>query len=217
MNSTLKDIGPLTALVAWCVSLLAVRFWYAGNTTYGFMAWNMILALIPLAGAVWFRAAMRRHSLVFEVTAFALWLAFLPNAPYMVTDLVHLTNLPPVPLWYDIAVFGSYAATGVLIGYASVAIVQRVIAERFGRVVGYAVAVVSLLLCGFGIYLGRVLHWNSWDVVTAPALLAGQISSRVLDPIDNHSAWAVSAIYGVGLVLGYLALRGVASAFHDRQ
>jgi len=205
------------ALVAWCVALLAVRFWYAGNTTYGFMAWNMILALIPLAGAVWFRAAMRRHSLVFEVTAFALWLAFLPNAPYMVTDLVHLTNLPPVPLWYDIAVFGSYAATGVLIGYASVAIVQRVIAKKFGHVVGYAVAAVSLLLCGFGIYLGRVLHWNSWDVVASPALLAGQISSRVLDPIDNHSAWAVSAIYGVGLVLGYLALRGVASAFHERH
>ena len=73
------------------------------------------------------------------------------------------------------------------------------------------------LLSGFGIYLGRMLHWNSWDVVASPAALAGEVSDKMLNPVSNTSAWAVSAIYGVGLVLGYLALRGIASAFHDRE
>ena len=218
MDSVLRQKAPLVALVAWCVVLLVVRVWYAGNTTYDFMLWNMILAVIPLAAAWVLRASAARGGLsAMMVVAFGVWLTFLPNAPYMVTDLIHLANRPPVPLWFDVAFFGSYAATGVLIGYAAVADVQSVFSARFGRGVGYAVAVGSLLLCGFGIYLGRVLHWNSWDVVASPATLAGQITDRLLDPASHTSAWAVSAIYGVGLVLGYLALRGIASAFHDRE
>ena len=218
MDTMLKQKAPLFALVAWCVVLLGVRIWYVGNTTYGFMAWNMILAVIPLAAASAFRAtASRGGLLVVKVVAFGAWLTFLPNAPYMVTDLIHLTYQPPVPLWFDAALFGSFAATGVLIGYASVADVQLVFSAWFGRGVGYVVAVGSLLLSGFGIYLGRVLHWNSWDVVASPATLAGEISDKMLNPASHTSAWAVSAIYGVGLVLGYLALRGIASAFHDRE
>ena len=218
MDTKLKQNGPLFALIAWCVVLLGVRIWYVGNTTYGFMAWNMILAVIPLGAASAFRSAARGPGLlVVKIVAFAVWLTFLPNAPYMVTDLVHLSHQPPVPLWFDVAFFGSFAATGVLIGYASVADVQTVFSRWYGRGIGYVVAVGSLLLSGFGIYLGRVLHWNSWDVVASPATLAGEISDKMLNPISHSSAWAVSAIYGMGLVLGYLALRGIASAFHDRE
>jgi uncharacterized membrane protein len=218
MDARLKQNGPLFALIAWCVVLLGVRISYVGNTTYGFMAWNMILAVIPLGAASAFRSAGRRQGLlVIKIASFAVWLTFLPNAPYMVTDLVHLSHQPPVPLWFDVAFFGSFAATGVLIGYASVADVQAVFSAWYGRAVGYVVAIASLLLSGFGIYLGRVLHWNSWDVVASPATLAGEISDKMLNPISHSSAWAVSAIYGVGLVLGYLALRGIASALHDRE
>jgi uncharacterized membrane protein len=130
---------------------------------------------------------------------------------------MHLYRYQPVPMWYDIAMFGSFAATGVLIGYAAVADVESVLAERFGRRVGSAAAIGSLLLCGFGIYLGRILRWNSWDVVTSPLTLGRQIAHQVANPLSHVGTWEVSAVYGVGLVLGYIALRSMAPAVRVQE
>jgi uncharacterized membrane protein len=149
------------------------------------------------------------------VAAFGVWLAFLPNAPYLTTDFMHLYRYQPVPMWYDIAMFGSFAATGVLIGYAAVADIEVVLAEKFGRVAGSVVAIGSLLLCGFGIYLGRILRWNSWDVITSPLTLGRQILHQMANPLSHAGTWEVSAVYGVGLVLGYVALRSVASTLRS--
>ena len=213
MNSMFKQKLPLAALVGWCLALLAARTWYARNMTYWFMAWNLFLALVPVVAASVLHVASRhRRWFALKAIAFCVWLVFMPNAPYLVTDFIHLANRPPVPLWFDIALFGSYAATGLLLGYSAVADVEAVVVARFGRIAGMLVAAGSLLLCGFGIYLGRILRWNSWDIVTTPLPLAREIADRALNPSAHPAAWGASAIYGVGLVLGYLAIRGVAGA-----
>jgi uncharacterized membrane protein len=161
-----------------------------------------------------FRAAVpRRRGVPLAAVAFVTWLCFLPNAPYLVTDFIHLQPRGGIPLWFDVVLFGSFGATGVLLGYVSVADVQSALAARAGRAVAALVAVGSLLLCGFGIYLGRFLRWNSWDVVTSPLGLGRQIAGFVWDPLSHPQTWAVSAVYGIALVLGYAALWGVASTF----
>jgi uncharacterized membrane protein len=175
---------------------------------YGFLCWNLFLAWIPWVAGQAFRAAsQRRASAVLQLGWFAFWLLFLPNAPYIATDLLHLAPRPSVPLWYDLALLLSFAGTGLLLGYVSLFEVQAAVEERFSRVVGWGVAAGSLFLSGFGIYLGRFRRWNSWEVLTEPAGLFHDISDRLLNPTSHPRTYGVTLILGSGLILGYAALR----------
>lgn len=215
MQTTLKHRVPLLLLCAWCIALLLARTAYVvafgGRIRFFFLAWNLLLALVPVTLALALRALSARRGLpALKAAVFAGWLAFLPNAPYLVTDFVHLESRPPVPLWFDIALLASFAAAGVLLGYTSVADVEWVVARRHGRTAGRAVALGALALCGFGIYLGRYLRWNSWDLLFSGEDIARQIGSGLLDPLAYPRAWGVSIIYGAALVLGYIVLQGLA-------
>lgn len=205
---------PLIALVAWCVGMLFVRMVYSRSTVNAFLAWNLILAVVPVvASSLMALPGGRRGAVALKAVCFLVWLAFLPNAPYLVTDFIHLTHYPPVPLWYDVALFGSFAATGAVLGYASVAEVESLLRPRLGTVWSSAVSVAALLLCGFGIYLGRFLRLNSWDVLTAPGALGHQVVHQVAHPASHPASWEVPVVYGLGLVLGYFALKSVAPLF----
>ena len=207
--TTLRNRALLfVALIGWCGALLVTRVVWSGSSYYTFLGWNTFLAVIPAVVAPLFAAAMvGGSSRAAQAGAFAVWLVFLPNAPYLVSDFVHLTERPPVPLWYDIALLLSFAGTGMLLGYCSLGDVQAGVAHRHGAVAGWATVVIALLLSGFGIYLGRFLRWNSWDVLTHPVELFGHILDRVMHPLSHPRTVAVTAVYGGGLVLGYVALR----------
>jgi uncharacterized membrane protein len=211
MRQFARSKVPLIALVGWCVGMLIVRMVYSRSTANDFLLWNLVLAVVPVvASSLMALVGKRRGAVALKAICFLVWLAFLPNAPYLVTDFVHLTDSPPVPLWYDVALFGSFAATGALLGYASVAEVESVLRARLGAVWALAASVAALLLCGFGIYLGRFLRLNSWDVLTAPGSFGHQVVHQVVHPISHPASWEVPVVYGLGLVLGYLALRSVA-------
>jgi len=210
MRDALRQKVPLFALVGWYVALLGVRMWYSGGRGNAFLLWNLFLAVVPVLAATGLQVLDRRDGrVVAKALLFLVWLAFLPNAPYLVTDFVHLSQTPPVPQWYEVALFSSFAATGALLCFAAVADVQGVIASRFGRVLGWVTAVGALLLCGFGIYLGRFLGWNSWDLVTAPSTLAHEVAYQLTHLRPHDPTWQVSIVYGIGLVLGYIALRSM--------
>jgi uncharacterized membrane protein len=213
MLAVLKQKAALFALVAWCVALLAVRIRYSSSVGNAFLLWNLLLAVIPVLAACALQALDLHPGLtVPKVLAFVAWLAFLPNAPYLITDIVHLTQHPAVPQWFDVAMFASFAATGALLGYAAVADVHDVLAARVGSIFGWAVAIASLLASGFGIYLGRFLRWNSWDIVTAPSTLLRQVAYEISHLGVHDSTWQVSVVYGVGLVFGYVAMRSLRSS-----
>lgn len=211
MREFARNKVPLIALVGWCVGMLVVRMVYSRSVVNTFLLWNLVLAVVPVvASSLMALVDRRRGAVALKTVCFIVWLVFLPNAPYLVTDFVHLTHYPPVPLWYDVALFGSFAATGALLGYASVAEIESLLRARFGSAWALAVSVASLLLCGFGIYLGRFLRFNSWDVLADPRTLGHQVVHEVVHPVSHPASWEVPAVYGFGLVLGYLALRSVA-------
>jgi uncharacterized membrane protein len=204
-----QRIALFGILMAWCAVMLALRIARSGTLSFRFLVWNLFLAAIPAVAAFMFaQAAKRDSSIVIQGGWFVLWLAFLPNAPYILTDFVHLAPRPPVPLWYDIALLISYGGTGLLLGYVSVADVQGAITRKHGPAAGWSVALVALL-SGFGIYVGRFLRWNSWDVFSKPGMIVGEIASRAGDPLAHPRTIGVTAVYGFGLAVGYVVLRMV--------
>ena len=195
-------------LTLWCAALVVLRVELSGSLFYVFLIWNLFLAWIPWWAAQAFRATSRRRGPgPLRLGWFALWLLFLPNAPYILTDLLHLGRRPAVPLWYDLALLLSCAGTGLLLGYMSLLEVQSAVEEQLGRVAGWIVAAGSLSLSGFGIYLGRFLRRNSWDILIDPAGLFLDISDRLLNPASYPRAYGVTLVFGVSLLLGYVALR----------
>ena len=193
--------------VAGCVALLLVRGWYTQRLRFRFLAWNLVLALIPaLAAAAMARADRGRKPILVALWGIV-WLLFLPNAPYLITDLVHLEPRPPVPYWFDIGLFAAFAGAGVLAAFSSFGDVQQVTTRRFGRWTGWTVVAIASFAAGFGIELGRMGRWNSWDVLTQPGDLFREIVARVLDPWSHPRALAVAMLYGSVLLFGYVAMR----------
>jgi len=121
-------------LLCWCGALLLFRFVRSGSLALGFLAWNLFLAAVP-AVAAWFfaRAMAKDSSRIEQVGWFVIWIVFLPNAPYIITDFVHPATRPGIPLWCDTALLVSCAGTGLLLGYTSIADVQAAITRKFPR------------------------------------------------------------------------------------
>lgn len=203
----LKPIAAFTALLAWCAALLALRIARADTFLFTFLVWNLFLAAIPFAASLAFEVLDRyRRVRPLQWACFAVWLLFLPNAPYIITDFIHLKYRPPVPLWYDVLMLLSCAGAGMLLGYASVMIVHRIVAKHYGVFAGWATALIALFLSAFGIYLGRFLRWNSWEAVTDPLPLFNDIATRIMNPLQYPKTFAVTGLFGIALCLGYIAL-----------
>jgi uncharacterized membrane protein len=135
-----------------------------------------------------------------------LWLLFFPNAPYVLTDLIHLRQ-HSVPVWYDLLLLLSFAWTSLMFGFVSLADMQRLIQQRFNATVGWLFAVAAVLLGSFGIYLGRFLRWNSWDVITEPRQLAWDIFERVANPLAYTHTFGFTVLLAAFLLLAYLTLQ----------
>lgn len=204
-------------LLSWCVVLVLFRLYLSGDMLPGGLLWNLFLAVVPLFWSVAFQKASAHRQPIWQVVFFGLWVLFLPNAPYILTDLIHLSSRRNVPEWYMLAVLLSCAGTGTLLGYLSLINVQTAIEKLFNKTLGWLVAIGALMLCGFGIYIGRFLRWNSWDVFTNPIHLAKNVVRQFLDESLHSHPISVTLIYGVGLIIGYLALRGIATTLCVRQ
>lgn len=216
LASPSRRLGLAVLLGGWVAALVAVRVWTTGSPFGLFLAWNLVLAAVPLVASTALVALDGRGaSRLVLLTLGAVWLAFLPNAPYILTDLVHLDTRPPVPFWYDLGMLLSAAGVGLLSGYVALADVQGVLARRWGAAIGWVVSVGVLFLSAFGVYLGRVLRWNSWDVVTAPTALASDIARFFLDPRDP-TVIVMTLVFGGMLTLGYVALHVLAAPAPER-
>ncbi|MFO1482217.1 MAG: DUF1361 domain-containing protein [Verrucomicrobiaceae bacterium] len=201
--------------VLWCCLVLSMRFYLAGHFYYRFMLWNLFLAAIPLGLSL---GLMRINRLAFAVPLLGLWLLFFPNAPYVLTDLMHLNeHNGSVPKWLDLLMLLSFGLVSLWLGFQSLQIVQHWFARYFSHAAGWGVAIASLGLSGFGIYLGRFLRWNSWDFIRRPHLLLGDIATRFLEPFNHARTWGVTLGFGALLILAYLFWISTATTTPDRR
>lgn len=206
-SADVKRFIVVSMLLFWCACVIAVRTIQTGSGYYRFLIANLFLACVPLFFSTVLRIANHwRFPWLIQLAVFCLWLLFLPNAPYILTDIVHLTRASHAPLWYDLALLLSCSGTGLLVGYLSLIDVQGIVARSIGTACGWIFALVSLVLSGFAIYLGRFLRWNSWDVLVSPTLVF-DILGAMTRPWAHTRPISVTIIFGVILVLGYISLR----------
>ena len=192
-----------------CAALVAGRALYTGRLAMGWFCWNLFLAWIPLVlslALAHHHAPGRRAGRPASWALGAAWLVFFPNAPYLVTDLVHLRARSPVPLWFDALTMSAFALTGLFVGFVSLLQVHGLVERARGPRAGWHFVGAISVLTGVGIYLGRFHRWNSWDLVTRPGQLLEDAAGWVLDPLANARGAAVAALFGGLFGASYLVL-----------
>jgi uncharacterized membrane protein len=198
---------PIAAASALALALLLLRAYMVGALEARFLIWNLLLAWMPyLLALMAERSAGRgRRGRWRTLVCGLLWLLFLPNAPYIITDFVHLGWMDFV-WWYDVGTLLAFAWAGCLLGVASLHIMQTIVRARAGVLAGWAFALICCGLSGLGIYLGRFLRWNSWDVLLSPRGLAHEMLQLLSDPASYPRMVGVSGMFAAFLALGALTL-----------
>ena len=175
----------LASATVFSVTIWRVRSEFSGSERYGFLIWNLFLAWIPflISYFAYTLTIKPRWIYLFIPMAAFLWLIFFPNAPYILTDFQHLAHSSKdLPVWYDVMMLIWFAFTGLLLGMVSLYLMQEIIRREFGHWVGWGFVAVVTGLSAAGVYMGRFLRWNSWDILRNPTAIALYSFQRVQDP-----------------------------------
>ncbi|HEX8912778.1 MAG TPA: DUF1361 domain-containing protein [Humisphaera sp.] len=220
----------LPAAVATGVSLalLAVRIRYTNGGRHLSLPWDLFLGWFPV-GLAWLfhrvagRPEPRRWALV---ASFLGWLLFFPNAPYLLTEVVHLAATPagamhrsrwvadllgasgpprPPPFWLEFLLLSSVGFAGLLLTVAQVAVVRAALAGRSSPRAAGRFVVAALLLAGVGVALGRYERLNSWEAVSAPE----KVVDHAVAATTQFRVPVTGLVFGLMLVLVELTVRGV--------
>jgi uncharacterized membrane protein len=202
---------PVLALIiasGTSVALVLARIIWTTNIRYSFLIWNLFLAWLPMLFALlacekYQRASGRDWGFLGLAGA---WLLFFPNAPYIFTDLIHLTTRFYPHFWVDLVLILLCALTGLVLGFVSLYLMQSVVTRMLGRAASWLFIAAVAALSGFGIYLGRFMRFNSWDVLFKPRQVYHGIGAWVADPLANANSLAFPLLFGTFLFITYLML-----------
>lgn len=202
-------VGALAVSSSLAVGLYTVRVVRTQSPVHSFLIWNLFLAWLPMWFAV---AAYNTHKqrsrgswLLVTIWAF-MWLLFMPNTLYLVTDIVNLYYQPNMLFWYDVVLFALFIWTGVFLGLVSLFLMQEIVRKTAGRVISWLFVFAVMALSSFGIYLGRFLRWNSWDLFSNPVPLLADIAGTVRHPMANSQAYIFSIVFTVFIMATYLIM-----------
>lgn len=208
LHHQLPFIKGFTIATTFSTLLLLIKIAETESTSFLFLVWNLFLGCIPYGiTLVLSFKKIYKNRFLFGV-GFLIWLVFLPNSPYILTDLQHIRVIStPQSVWFDVLMILSFAINGLLIGFASLQIMQQLLLENFSKRTTHFITSSTLLLCGFGIYLGRVLRWNSWDIIDSPMNILGDIAQRILFPMNHIKTWSFTIGFGGFLIITYYLIQ----------
>ena len=198
----------LTFASAASLALVVARILSTGNLRYSFLVWNLFLAWLPLVFALLaaerYQDASGRNWGFFSLAG--AWLLFFPNAPYIFTDLIHLNSRYLGHFWVDLELILLCAVTGLVLGFLSLYLMQSVVERMLGRAASWLFIAAVAPLTGFGIYVGRFMRFNSWDVLFRPRQVYHGIGDWAADPLGNPASLAFPFLFGAFLFITYLML-----------
>jgi uncharacterized membrane protein len=213
--------GLLAAASLVCFGLLAFRMWYSHSVHYWFLAWNLVLAWVPFvsAGLAYTLSSTRRvAAYVAVVVSAVVWLVFFPNAPYILTDFLHLGSMGDImPGWFDVLLLFWFAWTGLMLGVVSLYLMQDIVHRAAGTAAGWVFVVLAAGLGSFGIYVGRFLRWNSWDLLRRPQSLTEQLFGSVTRADAQPRLLGFTLMCALLFLFVYVAVYIFAKLTHERQ
>lgn len=204
------------SLISFAMSLF--RVFFTKSEMFLFLNWNLFLAIIPWILSTVLLIKPDMHYKRWYVLALLIsWLLFFPNAPYILTDLFHLRDELTMPLWYDLIMILSFAWTGLLFGFVSLFNIEAFLKRHISHNLVPAISVFLLFLGSFGIYVGRYLRWNSWDVIQEPINLLYDIGVNIKNPFTHPRAWAMTLLMGVLLNMFYWSLKAIEAGNREKK
>ncbi len=190
------------------VGLFLVRDLHYGTSRYIFLNWNLFLAWLPLLFAWWLMKWVAKNPWISwqGMGLTLLWLGFLPNSFYLVSDLIHLQTTLASNVFYDVVLLVSFAWNGLVLGFFSLYLVHRLLIKRIEWRYAHLLITGVLLLCSFAIYLGRYLRWSTWDVLVNPAGILFDVSDRIINPEAHGQTFTTTLTFFLLLGSMYLVL-----------
>jgi uncharacterized membrane protein len=203
-------------------TIISVAIWrfrvdYSGSGNYGFLIWNLFLAWIPFIIAYFTYTLTLRRRWVYVIVPVAafFWLIFFPNAPYILTDFQHLAYWRDVPVWYDVMLLIWFSFTGLLLGMVSLFLMQEIIRREFGRWFGWGFVALVAGLSSVGVYVGRFLRWNSWDIFSNPSGMAQYTIQGAQDP--SLQSIGFTSLFAAFFLFLYITLYTFGHLLLERQ
>ncbi len=204
--SRFKILSMLVVSMTLSMVLLMVRMKLNQSFFFLFLVWNLFLAIIPFAITTYLKSKEHHHKWVLLLW-FGVWLLFLPNAPYIVTDLLHLRGSELYLMWLDVLVVISFAFNGLLLFFFSLMDMEAILKPLMTDKKRSVLITLVLFLTGFGMYLGRFLRYNSWEIIQNPFQLLDDILDIAIHPTSHMQAWVFTITFGAFLSVGFWTLK----------
>ena len=180
-NSNKNNNRAIMMMCVYCLALLIIRAQLTQNIFLFFLIWNLFLAIIPYTLIMYLKLQDNvKNSKIKTCIVITVWLAFLPNSFYIITDLVHLSLSHPATFWFDLTVISSFAFVGFFVGMQSILEFEKILLTVYNKKILIIIIPMVCFLCGFGIYLGRILRYNSWDIISNPTQLIVDIGIQLI-------------------------------------
>ncbi|MDR2842787.1 MAG: DUF1361 domain-containing protein [Spirochaetaceae bacterium] len=197
----------LLILSVFCFGLTIIRYIYTDGIGYFFLLWNLFLAFIPwlITGLLIIKPGIKKSKIVISLI-FIVWFLFFPNAFYIITDLMHLRKRSAVPIWFDMFLILSFSWTGFLFGFYSLLDIEQIMQEKFSKKCTYIFTVIIIFAASYGIFLGRYIRLNSWDIIASPVKFILTIKDTIINPAIRRNAFAMTFITGIFLNMIYWSL-----------
>lgn len=196
----------LLAFFIFIGGMICCRIYYSGSLLFIFLVWNIFLAWIPFRLSYYLLKPAPDHKWK-QWLLLGAWLLFFPNALYIITDLVHLDLETAVPKWFDAILLFASSVVGLMMAFVSLYRVESFLAKKISKKRLPLIMLLILFMGSFGVYLGRFLRWNSWDILSNPLGLLSTIAQRFVFPIEHFRTWAVTLILTVFFYLLYSLIK----------
>lgn len=196
----------LIAMTLFCFGISVCRSLITDTKVFLFLNWNLFLAFIPwlISSLMLIYNLNKKLPLVLLIVS---WILFFPNSPYILTDLFHLRLNGSAPIWFDLVLILSFAWTGLMYGFISLMDIEKQLSTYLTPNWVNSIIISFLFLASLGIYLGRYLRWNSWDIISNPFGLAGDIIDRFINPFNHPRTWGMTLLMGILLNIIYFSIK----------
>ena len=186
--------------VGFSISLFLFRVAYTGSIHYAFLLWNLFLAFLPL-GISTIMVQKKNRRWLHYIFPGILWLLFLPNAPYIITDFIHLEEAIKVPLWFDLILILVFAWNGLMFWLISIFQFNYILQDKLKPLINGMILQFIIFLSALGVYLGRYGRWNSWDFFIDPFEIVEKVIYMTLHPKDFPGFYGMTIIIYIFLAL----------------